>query len=198
MASGRRRVAEALWATILREGIAGVSVRAVAAEAGVSGGTVQYYFRTRAQMLQYAMELIARRVERRLRDMPRSGSAREWTRGALLQMLPLDAERRHEFGVWLAFSAHARTDPELARLKGDTYARQREFYRRIVRARRASVTKTGAGLSGEYDPIDEPDVAILHAVIDGLSLQLAELDPAVAATRGPALLDHHLAVSIDG
>ncbi|RCV48366.1 TetR/AcrR family transcriptional regulator [Marinitenerispora sediminis] len=195
--SGRRRVAEALWATIVREGVGGVSVRAVAAEAGVTGGTVQYYFRTRAEMLRYAMELIAERVERRLSAMPRSGPAREWTRAILLELLPLDAERHHEFSVWLAFSAYAGTDPALADLKRRTAARQRELYRHLIRARRASAEHPETGSRAISDAVEEAEAAILHAVVDGLALHLADLGIDEAAALGPHLLDHHLARSID-
>ena len=192
---GKQRVAEALWAAVARDGVAGVSVRSVAAEAGVTGGTVQYHFPTRTEMLRYAMELIAQRVEERLIAMPRSGPAHEWTRALLLELLPLDRQRHHEFSVWLAFFAHASTDPSLARLKRQTASRQRELYRHIIRAR------TGADAdprrpSGTDGP-DEPAAALLHAVIDGLALQLADLDVAEAAVVGPALLDHYLAHCVD-
>lgn len=51
-------------ATILREDVVGASARSVAAEAGVSGSAVEYYFPTRARMLHYVMELIVEHVER--------------------------------------------------------------------------------------------------------------------------------------
>lgn len=194
-------MAEALWATITREGIAGVSVRSVAAEAGVTGGTVQYYFPTRAQMLHYAMELIADRVEQRLTAMPRSGPVEEWTRAILLELLPLDADRRHEFSVWFAFSAYANADPALAQLKRKTALRQRDLYRHLIRARRAQAEgQTGGTTTGsrhEPVPAEESDAALLHAVIDGLAVQLADLSMDEAATHGPALLDHYLAQTID-
>ena len=198
-------MAEALWATITREGVAGVSVRSVAAEAGVTGGTVQYYFPTRAQMLHYAMELIADRVEQRLAAMPHSGPVEEWTRAILLELLPLDADRHHEFGVWFAFSAYANADPALAELKRDTASRQRDLYRHLIRARRAQAETpteaqtrgTTTGSRNECDPAEESDAALLHAVIDGLAMQLADLSTDEAARHGPALLDHYLAETID-
>lgn len=182
-AKGKRRVAEALWRTVADRGIAGVSVRTVAAEAGVTGGTVQHHFPTRARMLHFAMELIATQVEQRLTAVPHTGPASEWTRAVLLELLPLDAERRREFQVWLAFIAHADTDSELADLKRATTARLRELYTQIVGARDAS----------DEDTAKETEAALLQALVDGLSLQLADLDPEVAAELGPSLLDHFLA-----
>lgn len=180
---GKRRVAEALWRTIAERGIAGVSVRTVAAEAGVTGGTVQHHFPTRAAMLHYAMELIAAQVEERLLAVPRTGPASEWTRALLLELLPLDAARRREFWVWLSFTVHADTDRDLGELHRFTTARLRELYQRIIDARNGPGDRT--------DP--EIEAALLHAFIDGLSLQLAGLTPAQAAQDGPRLLDAFLA-----
>ncbi len=190
-------MAEALWTLIIREGVAAVSVRSVAAEAGVTGGTVQYYFATRAQMLHYAMELIAERVEQRLTAMPRSGPADEWTRAVLLELLPLDTDRHGEFRVWLAFVAYAHADSALGLLKRETAARQRELYRHLVRVRRARTDSAKAGSRPEPDPAEESDAALLHAVIDGLALQLADLSIEDAAALGPVLLDRYLARTID-
>nr|WP_306271336.1 TetR family transcriptional regulator C-terminal domain-containing protein [Ornithinimicrobium sp. HY1793] len=188
---GRTRIAEAVWRTVERDGVAGASVRAVASEAGVTGGTVQYHFSTHARMLHFAMELLADRFTQRLVETPRTGEVADWTRAILLEMLPLSEDRQREFRVWLAFTTHAHTDPQLAALKESFAERLRELYQRLCDARRA------AGLAGD-DPLpvvdlaDDPGVAILQAVIDGLALQLAELSPAEASVRGPRLLDHYL------
>lgn len=188
---GRHRVTEALWVTVLREGVAGISVRSVAAEAGVSGGTVQYYFPTRSRMLQYVMELTADRVERRILAMPRSGPPQEWTRAILLELLPLNVERREEFSVWLAFAAHAHTDPALDALKRATVARQRDLYRHLVLARRVDADSE-ATIPCDSDSRSEIQAALLHAVIDGLALQLADLSIDEAISQGPILLDKYL------
>lgn len=48
------------------------------------------------------------------------------------------------------------------------------------------------GIHQDLDPPDDPDAAILQAVIDGLSLQLADMTPDQAANAGARLLDHCL------
>lgn len=178
-----------------REGVAGVSVRAVAAEAGVSGGTVQHHFPTRAQMLHFAMELLAERFTQRLVAMPRTGPIPDWTRAILLELLPLNEERRREFRVWLAFTTHAHTDPELSALKHHFAAQLRELYQRLLRARSTASSYNGKTPDQELDPAEDPDVAILQAVIDGLSLQVADMAPDDATVLGPRLLDHYLEIS---
>lgn len=207
---GRARVARALLQIVARDGIVGVSVRNVAAEAGVSGGTVQHYFRTRTQMLHYAMALITEQVAARLAAVPRTGPASEWTRAILLELLPLDEQRHREFGVWLAFSAHADTDPDLGELKRDTADRLRDLYRDLLRARRAAATDSGAAVPSRTavgstatgrssgGEIEEWEAVLLQAVVDGLALQLADLGPREAAKVGPELLDRYLAVAPTG
>ncbi|NLZ97477.1 MAG: TetR family transcriptional regulator, partial [Micrococcus sp.] len=41
----RRELAQAIWSIIALRGLSAVTLRSVAAEAGVSMGTVQHYFR---------------------------------------------------------------------------------------------------------------------------------------------------------
>ncbi|HCS62488.1 MAG TPA: hypothetical protein DIW46_14045 [Microbacterium sp.] len=190
---GKRRVAEALWRVVARDGMTGVSVRTVAAEGGVKGGTVQHYFPSRAQMVHYAMEMLADQFTQRITAMPRTGPTYEWTRAFLLELLPLTAERQREFRVWLAFTTHADTNPALTELKHSFSTQLGAMYQRILRARRAASHGMDEGLHHEVNPSDDSEAAVLQAVIDGLSLQLADLDPDEAAGLGPLLLDHYLA-----
>lgn len=193
----KRRVAEALWRVVARDGMTGVSVRTVAVEAGVTGGTVQHHFPTRAQMVHYAMELLAEQFTRRLTEMPRTGPTHEWTREILLELLPLNAERHREFRVWLAFTTHADTNPELTELKRRFSTQLRDLYLRLIRARRAATGSEGEDPHLEIKPSDDTEAAILQAVIDGLALQLAAGKPDEATTLGASLLDYYLANSVD-
>lgn len=194
---GRRRLAEAVSHVVAREGIAGVSVRAVAAEAGVSGGTVQHYFPTRAEMIRYAMEWTSLQVEERIGNVPRWGEVREWTRAILLELLPLDADRRRESAVWLAFVAHAETDPALRELKRGTNMKLHELYSRIVRARRGLPVPTESVVHPGPDPDVESDALLLQSLLDGLTLHLVGMDPDEAASVGPDLLDRYLELAVD-
>jgi AcrR family transcriptional regulator len=194
-ADGRQRLTEALIRVVARDGFAGVSVRSVAAEAGVSGGTVQYHFPTRAQMIRSAMEQVSLAVEERLTRAPDREDIRTWTRDLLLDLLPLDTERSREHAVWLAFIAHARTDPALTQLKRRTNARLHELYVRIVRARRA--LPAPEGVSAEIDPELEDSAVLLQSMLDGLSLHLADLGPDEAMRIGPPLLDRCLTAAVD-
>jgi AcrR family transcriptional regulator len=202
---GKSRLAEALTQVVAREGISGVSVRAVAAEAGVSGGAVQYHFPTRAEMVLYAMEWTSEQVEQRLSAVPRWGDVREWTREILLELLPLDVDRHREHAVWLAFIAHAETDPKLSDVKRQTNAKLRGMYSRIIRARRelpatdgSSTASSSTASSPTASTGIEMDALLLQAHVDGLSLQLAALELDEAIRVGPRLLDRYLVLAVDG
>lgn len=190
-------MAEALTRVVARGGMAGISVRAVAAEAGVSGGTVQHYFPTRAEMIRFAMEWTSEQVEDRLEGVSRWGEVREWTREILLELLPLDGERRRENAVWLAFVAHAETDPQLAGLKRRTNEKLHELYSRIVRVRRGLPVHAEGEASPASDPDVERDAVLLQSLLDGLALHLIDMEPREAARVGPELLDRYLALAVD-
>lgn len=192
---GKYRLAEALTRVVARDGIAGVSVRVVAAEAGVSGGTVQHYFPNRAEMIRFAMEWTSARVEQRLVGISRWGEVDEWTREILLDLLPLNAERHREHAVWIAFVAHAETDPALADLKRQTNEKLRGLYTRIICARRGLPVHP-EGIEAP-DPRADADALLLQSFLDGLALHLAGLEPEEAASVGPPLLDRYLALAVD-
>jgi AcrR family transcriptional regulator len=99
-AARRRAIADALWRVVAREGFEGVSLRHVAAEAGVSMGMVQHYFHTKEQMLGFALDSMEERVGARfaaeLAGLPDPPPPRAAVRAFLVQLLPLDETRREE------------------------------------------------------------------------------------------------------
>lgn len=64
----RTELAEAVWRLIRREGVRGASVRAVAREAGLSMGSVRYFFSTQDELLQFAMRAIITRAAARMQS----------------------------------------------------------------------------------------------------------------------------------
>ena len=101
----------------MRDGIESASIRRVAAEAGCSSGSLRHYFDTHSRLLAFAMELVVERVTERVLALDADDHE-----GRLAQTLPLDAERRAEVEVWLAFTARALVDPELRALRDAAHA----------------------------------------------------------------------------
>jgi TetR/AcrR family transcriptional regulator, transcriptional repressor of bet genes len=111
----RARLTEVLLAVVSETGLEGASIRAVAARAGVSIGTVQHYFATKDEMLLYAYrhvgEDLGARAEQRANA---AGSVKGAIREVMLELLPLDARRMAAIRIGLAFAARAVHTPGLA------------------------------------------------------------------------------------
>ena len=157
----RAELASALWQLVMRDGIEAASLRGVAAESGCSTGSLRHYFATHAELLAFAMELVAERVAERVRALREQGA----TAAQLLeQVLPLDDERLAEAQVWLAFTTRALVDPQLKHLRDSAHTALR------------GLCREAAALTGTADP--ELEGERLHALVDGLALH-ALLDPAI-------------------
>ncbi len=111
----RARLTEVLLEVVADVGLEGASIRAIAARAGVSIGTVQHYFPTKDDMIRQAYrhvgaDLGTRAEERANRATSVKGAIRE----VMLELLPLDARRTAALRVSVAFAARAMFVPELA------------------------------------------------------------------------------------
>jgi AcrR family transcriptional regulator len=169
----RQAIASALWRIVGANGMEAVSLRHVAAEAGVSMGMVQHYFSSKDEMLLFALESLSARVAARLANGVPAGSP---IRTMLLQMLPLDDERRAEAHVVVAFIARAAVEPAIA-----------EAMRRVAGPFQEYIAAeiSRAGVPGAWE-----HAAALLAVLDGLTVHImVGLQTPEAAV---AALDAHL------
>jgi AcrR family transcriptional regulator len=174
----RELLADALMRLAAARGLEAVSLRHVAAEAGVSTGMVQHYFRTKDEMMVFALGMVMDRIRRRSQAVAAPATPRELVRGLLLQVLPLDETRRLENHVVLAFLAYAAVKPSLASGLREAAAQMRGFLAEQLRA---------AGVDG-VDP--EQAAAGLLALVDGLGLQV--LSQQYGAEEAAAALDTQL------
>ncbi|MFC0041861.1 TetR/AcrR family transcriptional regulator [Actinomadura rayongensis] len=128
----RRAIAEAVLALLAAKGSEGASLRTVAAEAGVSMGAVQHYFKTKDEMILFALEYgnenLAVRMRRRMAEHP-DAPARDLYRYFFTRLLPLDEESRRGARVWMAFLARAAIDPATQKLAAEAYANLTAFVR---------------------------------------------------------------------
>jgi AcrR family transcriptional regulator len=181
----RRRDEQRLWRVVLREGIEAASVRKVAAEAGVSKGSLRHVFPSQSELLVFAMQLITDEVARRVAAVDPSGEVRDVVERRLQSLLVLDPETRAVFDVWLAFATRARVDASLRRLRDETHARVRNLCRESVELLRA-----GGETRSELDVPHETER--LHALIDGLAMH-ATVDPELMTpARHIEILSRHL------
>ncbi|SDH58829.1 DNA-binding transcriptional regulator, AcrR family [Nonomuraea jiangxiensis] len=102
----RRHIADAVHRVIHDKGMESVSLREVAAEAGMSMGAVQYYVTTKEQMLLLALERIGIWIGERVAAVAARGLAPlDLLRATVLELLPLDEERSYLNRIGLAFQA---------------------------------------------------------------------------------------------
>jgi AcrR family transcriptional regulator len=181
----RRQLAEAVWSVVLRDGIEAASVRRVAAEAGLSAGSLRHVFPSQSELLAFAMQLVVDEVRRRVADAEPSTDVRESVERRLESLLVLDPETRAVFDVWLAFSTRARVDPSLRPLRDRTHAQVRELCR-------ASVEELAAAGRTRHDVDVTGEAERLHALVDGLAMH-ATLDPETTTpSRQVEILTRHL------
>jgi AcrR family transcriptional regulator len=179
----RRELAEAVWRVILRDGVEGVSVREVSAEAGWSTGALRHYFGTKEELHASAARLLEERVIRRLERRAGDLTPREAVRAALCEVLPLDDERRTEGALWFAYASRSLVDRRIAE--------EHEIVFDGVRKLCAMITQEMAA-TGRLDPDLDPDTEAsrLHALVDGLAVHglLGRIDESEIL----AVLDAHL------
>jgi len=159
----RRELSDALWRIVRREGIGGVTVRAVAAEAGVSAGMVQHYFRTQDELIEFAMYQALQQMAERVRQVDLSEPDLESAMAALEAVLPLDEQRRAEAQVWLAMLSRRHARPSL----GQQGTMVDDALREGIRVGLEGLVR--AGLVDDGRDL-EVEVVRLHALIDGLSV----------------------------
>jgi AcrR family transcriptional regulator len=181
----RRELGEALWRVVLREGIEAASVRKVAAEAGVSKGSLRHVFPSQSELLTFAMQLIIDEVTRRVAAVEDSDDVREMVEQHLQSLLVLDEPTRAVFDVWLAFLTRARVDESLRPLRDETHALVRELCRRSVETLR-NQGRTRLELDVGYE------AERLHALIDGLAMHGTVAPDITTPTRQIEILARHL------
>ncbi|MEU8301250.1 TetR family transcriptional regulator C-terminal domain-containing protein [Micromonospora sp. NPDC048909] len=114
----RTLIADALMRVAARQGMEAVSLRHVATEAGVSPGLVQHYFRTKDEMMAFAMAVVRERNQARIteaiRQLGERPAPRPLLRAMIAAVLPLTEESRADGQVALAFLAYTAVRPDAA------------------------------------------------------------------------------------
>ncbi|WP_086717087.1 TetR/AcrR family transcriptional regulator, partial [Streptomyces angustmyceticus] len=162
----RREIAEALWRIASTRGLDGASLRDVAAEAGISLGRLQHYFRTRNEMLVFALryinQLATERIRARIEALHGEPAPRQVLRACLSGMLPLDDRSRTGLLVGAAYYARAVHDEALRAEAENGIPRLRAFFAAQLRL---------AAERGELPPerATEDEAMLLIGAVDGLA-----------------------------
>jgi AcrR family transcriptional regulator len=181
----RREIATAVWRLASTHGLESVSLRQVAAEAGVSMRLVQYYFETKDRMLLFALRHLNEVLEQRVRTaLGSEPTPREIIRTSLAELVPVDEHGRMVSLVFIAYFVRALADPVFGEAyQGDGADELAAFFAGLIRDSQA------AGLTpASLDP--EREVATLIAVANGMGPDV--LIGTVTAEEVLATLDYNL------
>jgi AcrR family transcriptional regulator len=173
----RRLIADALMRVAAEQGLESVSLRHVATQAGVSAGMVQHYFRTRDEMMAFALTIVRERAQLRVTaavaGLSGEPAPRLLLRTMIAALLPLDDQSRDNGRVALAFLAYTAVRPTAAAALRDDTAQLVDFI---------------AGLLTVPDPVGA--AASLLALMEGLGIYL--LGGQYTTERALQALDAHL------
>ena len=185
----RAELSEALWRVALRDGFDAVTVRSVAQEAGWSAGALRHYFPDKAEMVLFAVDLVVGMAQDRVRELHEGAGevpSPEALQEHLEQLLPLDAQRRVESEVWFALVTLARSDFRLARRRQEID----DAIRGSVESAVMVLDQVGRLGRGRDQALE---TRRLHALLDGLVIQLTAEPPRLTADEARAVLAGHLA-----
>jgi TetR/AcrR family transcriptional repressor of bet genes len=159
----RRSLVEATARCLARQGVAGTSVRAICAEAGVSPGLLRHYFAGVSEAIAEAYRWTGNRVARALEEAV-AGAGQD-PRARLLAYLTASFRPPIADGellaTWLAFWSMTPVDGAVGALHAQIYGEFREGIEALILALRPDLSDARL-----------PAVA-LTALIDGLWLELS-------------------------
>jgi AcrR family transcriptional regulator len=128
---------------LTRSGILGLTMRAIAAETGISTGSLLHHFESRQRILAVAANRTGRQLLYRIEsDAPWIG---------VQALLPDDQEGRLFTRAWLAWCELWRSEPWLKQAVGDIRARELDLLARLHEHR-----------------LSRPDLDTFAALVDGL------------------------------
>jgi AcrR family transcriptional regulator len=176
-AERRAQIVAATWDALGTVGLEGATMRTIAERAGCSTGRLTHYFASREEILIAALRQVHELAGTRMISAAAGATGADAVRAVLLEALPLDAERRREWRVWLAFWAQATVDPALREENERRYAEWREVLDRLL-----VEAVPGLGADERAGRVED-----LVAIIDGLGVQ-ATLDTGKPGRRRSAAL----------
>ena len=131
----RTEIAYAVWAVTAQDGLDAVTLRRVAAEAGVSLGRVQHYFGSKEELLQHTCRTVIDISASSFATRTTGVGALETVRALVAQPVPRDELTRIGTAVWQAFLTRAASDPAIRAIIAEAVAgAQHELSRLIVEA----------------------------------------------------------------
>ena len=175
----RWEIVYALWLVIAEHGIEGVSLRHVAAAAGVSMGRIQHYFGTKEALVLAGCTALVQSAHGGYQET--AGAApRERLLHVVSQQIPRDDVGRAGVSVWYAYVAKSINHSAVRQVLAEARRGAEEECARLIQAERGSGAGRAAG--GNVDQAALEQARRLLALADGLTLRVLvrDLEPAEA------------------
>lgn len=154
----RQKIIDATIASIIQRGISGTTIARVVELADVSMGLVNRHFKSKEILLMVVLEEMAdayrRHWQSELAAAPRHANKQLWT--IILSDLSPGVLNERTMGVWFAFRAQARVEPEYIKLAGN---RDQQITERLV-----NLLQQLNRLSGQ----DHPEETVAYGLISML------------------------------
>ena len=191
----RAELAAAGIRIMLREGLDGVTVRGVAAEAGCSTGSLRHYFANQSALQEYtvasATALLRDRVGPRVQRRRPGRSRVEVIAEVVEELLPLDENRWEEYRLWRAIVEWERR--HLPAGGSQTWADQRALYQQCIALLRGHPATLPDPTNPPVDSQEWLWAGLLHTFVDGLASQLVNTPGEITAKTDKSLLRSLLA-----
>ena len=184
--SRREDFVAAAYRVIQAKGLAGANLRDVAKEAGFTTGALVHYVKSKDELLLAAAEYSARVVRKRMVMPERASPGVKALRDLMYLSLPLDAETRGNWNVWLGFWERARQNADVKAMMQNRYVEWNSRLVRIIEAGQAAGT-----LPKNVDARRAAQGAI--ALVDGIGVQVTLAGRKVTARHQRQLVDDWIA-----
>ena len=181
----RDQIVRATIRCLARDGYAGLTMKRVAREAGLSQGILHYYFRDKRDILGAAAERVIADLDRRVAAAAsRAHSAPERLRALIRTCFAVATRDREYWTVFIEFWGEVLHDRRLATLNRRSYTRARRLIARgLARGIR----------SGEFRAVVPEEAAlVVLGMVDGMSLQLTFDRAALRVSRAQRLAEEAL------
>lgn len=182
----RREVLDATWRVIGSEGLEALTLRKIAQEAGCSNGVLAHYFRNKEDILVSAHQLAFARARKRIVEATEGIGGITALRLAILEALPLDAERLLEAQVDVSFLGQAVGNPYLREIRSASNANSRVLWADFV---------VDAQRSGEIRADEDTQILVdeILALVESLSVEAIINPDRMTADHQTHLVDRLLA-----
>ena len=183
----REAFLQAAYRTIKKHGFAGVTVRAVAREAGFTTGALVHYVDSMDQLLVEASEYSARDVRDKMEAAEAMDDALMALREVLYLALPSDEDKRGNWNYFLGFWERSVYNAAVRKV---THLRYAEWLKRTARLIKRA--KTAGDIAADVDVAKAARACV--ALIDGIAIQVLRSGQSMSPKEQRALLDDWIEV----